>query len=170
MVYTGLRREEFLGLRWKDINLDEKVLHVNRAAIEVVEKGIKYVPPKNESSQRTVNFDTDVANKLYFFLKKQFKYYNHENIVFLNINGSIIRPDYVKKKYKKVVKEVGLKSSRFHDLRHTHATWLLKLGINPKIVQERLGHNKISTTLDKYSHVIPSMQKQTVKKLKKSKN
>jgi integrase len=49
---------------------------------------------------------------------------------------------------------------RFHDLRHTHATELLKAGINPKIVSERLGHSGIRITLDTYSHVLPTLQKE----------
>ena len=68
------------------------------------------------------------------------------------------------------MKKIGLNKTRFHDLRHTHASWLLQLGENPKVVQERLGHHDVSITLDIYSHVIPSMQKDAVKKLKKSKN
>ena len=54
---------------------------------------------------------------------------------------------------------------RFHDLRHTAATLLLSQGVHPKIVQERLGHSQISLTLDTYSHVLPSMQKEAAEKL-----
>jgi integrase len=60
--------------------------------------------------------------------------------------------------YAKIAKRLGL-NSKFHDLRHTHATMLLKQGINPKIVQERLGHSSISITMDIYSHVMPNMQR-----------
>jgi len=59
---------------------------------------------------------------------------------------------------------------RLHDLRHTHATLMLQADIHPKIVQERLGHSSINQTLDTYSHVIPSMQKEAVKKLKNTLN
>lgn len=54
--------------------------------------------------------------------------------------------------------KAGLTGIRFHDLRHTHATLMLKQGIHPKIVQERLGHANISVTLDTYSHVLPGLQ------------
>ncbi|WP_238524818.1 tyrosine-type recombinase/integrase [Halanaerobium hydrogeniformans] len=80
-----------------------------------------------------------------------------------------MRPDYVTSKFRKYADSAGFNNTRFHDLRHTHATWLLQEGVHPKIVQERLGHSKISTTLDLYSHVIPSMQKNAVQKLKKIK-
>ncbi len=56
-------------------------------------------------------------------------------------------------------------SVRFHDLRHTHATWLLEKGVHPKVVAERLGHSSIRITLDTYSHVIQGMQKIAVNKL-----
>ena len=59
----------------------------------------------------------------------------------------------------------GLPAIRFHDLRHTAATLMLKQGINPKIVQERLGHADISITLNIYSHVLPSMQEDAAEKI-----
>ena len=57
-----------------------------------------------------------------------------------------------------VLKKTGLPHIRFHDLRHSHATLLLKAGIHPKIVSERLGHANIGITLDTYSHVLPGVQ------------
>jgi len=85
-------------------------------------------------------------------------------------DGSVIRPDYVTKKLKKIVKKIGKPKTRFHDLRHTQASWLLQLGENPKVVQERLGHHDVTIPLKIYSHVVPSMQKDAVKKLKNKKN
>lgn len=169
-LYTGLRRGELLALRWKDIDLDNKRLSVRRSVVEISGEGLIYKEPKNENSKRAVDFDEDVANILNYYRKRQFKYYKNDAIVFLHKDGSVIRPDYVTKKYKKEAKKLGLNKTRFHDLRHTHASWLLQLGENPKVVQERLGHHDVSITLDIYSHVIPSMQKDAVKKLKNSKN
>ena len=73
-------------------------------------------------------------------------------------------PTTVTHGFKKIVRKLGLGDVRFHDLRHTHATVLAKQGVHPKVVQERLGHSKISTTMDLYSHVMPSMQKDAVKR------
>ena len=64
-----------------------------------------------------------------------------------------------------LVKRAGLPRIRFHDLRHTHATLLLTLGVNPKVVQERLGHSQISMTLDTYSHVVPSLQRDAARRI-----
>jgi integrase len=61
-----------------------------------------------------------------------------------------------------VVKRAGLRSIRFHDLRHTFATLLLSKNVNPKVVSEMLGHSSISITLDIYSHVLPDMQEKAV--------
>ncbi|HEY5247354.1 MAG TPA: tyrosine-type recombinase/integrase, partial [Dermatophilaceae bacterium] len=55
--------------------------------------------------------------------------------------------------------------ARLHDLRHTHATMLLRAGVDPKVVSERLGHSSISMTLDTYSHVMPGMQQEAAEKI-----
>jgi integrase len=78
--------------------------------------------------------------------------------VFISYNGSPLNPDTVTHAFAKVIKRAGLKNIRMHDLRHTHASLMLKQGIHPKIVQERLGHATISTTLDIYSHTVPGLQ------------
>jgi len=117
----------------------------------------------------TVDFDEDVAKYLRIYLKKNFKHYHNNNIVFLYKDGSKIRPDLITKKFKRNIKKIGLEKTRFHDIRHTHVTWLLQLSENPKVVQERLGHHDVSITLNIYSHVIPTMQKNAVKKLKNNK-
>jgi len=104
------------------------------------------------------------------FLKKQFRDNNKEMIVFLHEDGSKFWSGLLTKNFNKKVKEMGKPKTGFHDLKHTHATWLLKLGVNPKIVQERLGHYDISTTLNIYSHVTKSMQKNAVKTLQKAKS
>ena len=64
----------------------------------------------------------------------------------------------VTRTFSKVVRKAGLPHIRLHDLRHTHATLMLKAGVHPKIVSERLGHAGISITLDTYSHVLPGLQ------------
>jgi len=168
-IYTGLRRGELLALRWKDIDLDNNRLFVRRSVNEIRGEGLVYKDPKNENSKRTVDFDEDVATILKKYLKKQFKYYNNEEIVFLHKDGSKIRPDYLTKRFKKEVKKIGKHQTRFHDIRHTHASWLLQLGENPKVVQERLGHHDVTITLKIYSYVVPSMQKSAVEKLKNHK-
>ena len=81
-------------------------------------------------------------------------------------DGSYIHPMYYNKKLTKVIKSCNIdKRVRFHDLRHTNATLLLQQGVNSKVVQERLGHKDIATTLNIYSHVNKKMQKDATDKL-----
>ena len=67
--------------------------------------------------------------------------------------------------FKRYLKETGLPNIRFHDLRHTAATLMLQQNVNPKVVQERLGHSDITLTLNTYSHVLPSMQENAAEKI-----
>jgi len=69
------------------------------------------------------------------------------------------------RRFKALAREAGFPKIRFHDLRHTHATMLLKQGIHPKIVQERLGHQTIGITMDTYTHVIKGLQREAVEKM-----
>lgn len=80
--------------------------------------------------------------------------------VFTASNGEWLDPGNLSRAYTRLVTAAGVKRIRFHDLRHTSATLLLKQGVNPKVVSERLGHATISITLDTYSHVLPSMQRE----------
>ena len=82
--------------------------------------------------------------------------------VFRNTHtGEALLPNTITHEYAKIAKRIGL-NTKFHDLRHTHATMLLKQGVNPKIVQERLGHSSIGITMDIYSHVMPNMQRDAI--------
>ena len=82
------------------------------------------------------------------------------DLVFGDLENKPILPDTISHAWGKLIKRLGLRYIRLHDARHTHASILLKRGIHPKIVQERLGHATISTTLDIYSHVAPGLQQQ----------
>ena len=82
-------------------------------------------------------------------------------------NAAFIIPPFIfaTQPFKKLLKQGGLPNIRFHDLRHSAATILLSLSIHPKVVQEMLGHSQISITMDIYSHVLPTMQKEAISKL-----
>jgi integrase len=79
-------------------------------------------------------------------------------LIFNDFKGESLLPDTISHIRTKLVKCAGLNNARFHDARHTHASLMLKQGTHPKVVQERLGHASISTTLDLYSHVAPGLQ------------
>jgi len=86
------------------------------------------------------------------------------DLVFTSPFGEPMSPTNFSRRYfKPLLKKWNISSDfTFHGLRHTHATLLLRQGVNPKIVQERLGHSSIKVTMDTYSHVLPDMQRQAV--------
>ncbi len=82
--------------------------------------------------------------------------------MFPDLHGGYFNPNYLLRMFKKVLQEAGIPHMHFHDLRHSAATILLSMGVNMKVIQELLGHSDISITLGKYSHLLPSMQKEVV--------
>ncbi|MBA4602135.1 site-specific integrase [Thermoactinomyces mirandus] len=81
--------------------------------------------------------------------------------------GTLVNPRNLVRSFKRILKSAGLPKLRFHDLRHTHATLMLRQGEHPKIVSERLGHSNIRITMDTYSHVLPNMQQEAVERFEK---
>ena len=88
-----------------------------------------------------------------------------DDFVFSHMDGTPLNPNTVSHTFSKIVARAGLSHLRLHDLRHIHATMLLKAGTHPRIVQERLGHSSIATTLDIYSHTVPGLQKAAAERL-----
>jgi len=81
-----------------------------------------------------------------------------QDLVFSQPDGRPLRPNTITRAWKSIAIRAGVKVIRLHDARHTHASLMLKQGIHPKVVQERLGHASIQITLDTYSHVAPGLQ------------
>lgn len=84
--------------------------------------------------------------------------WNDHDLVFCADDGGWRSAASVSQAFRRAVRRTGLPSIRFHDVRHTHASLLLRAGVNPKVVSERLGHSSVAFTLDTYAHVIPGMQ------------
>ena len=130
-----------------------------------------YLPPKTKAGRRLIDLTPSSAILLRELKEKQKMdaiFYGYkvteDSPVFIRRTGEPLLPTTVTLGFKKIVRKLGLDDVRFHDLRHTHATVMLLQGVHPKVVQERLGHSKMSTTMDIYSHVVPSMQKEAVKR------
>lgn len=79
------------------------------------------------------------------------------DLVFTYLDGTPLDPSTVSHAFTRILRKAGLPHIRFHDLRHTHATLMLKAGVHPKVVSERLGHASVAFTLDTYSHVVPGL-------------
>jgi integrase len=88
----------------------------------------------------------------------------YNDLVFSTVDGKPLRPNTITRAWTVLAARAGLKVIRLHDARHTHASIMLKQGIHPKIVQERLGHSSIAITLDTYSHVSPGLQEAAAKR------
>jgi integrase len=165
-AYTGMRKGEILGLMWDDIDFEEKTLTINKTLYKTTRDGFLLQEPKTANSIRTIYIDDDIIRVLKKQKVKQnlekLKFggvYKEHNMVFAQETGEYVNPGGVNGLFTRFIEQSGLPRIRFHDLRHTHATILLQMGVNPKIVAERLGHSSVQITLDTYSHVLPSMKK-----------
>lgn len=169
-IHTGMRRGEVLGLMWKDVNLKEQKISVTQSLI-YDDEGFRFSDLKTASSKRLISIDDDLTAELkqYKAQQNQFKLalgseYHDLDLVCCREDGRPIYPRTLAIHFESVIKKSGVPKIRLHDLRHTHATILLKLGENPKVVSERLGHSTVSMTLDTYSHVTPDMQEKAADK------
>ncbi len=170
-VTTGLRRGEFLALRWDAVDLDRGVLSV-REALEQTKEGVRFKQPKTRGSRRTVDLPGLIVEELRRHKVEQAEQklslgpaYQDHDLVFPEPDGRPWAPDRFTSAFSALVCRAGMKGLRLHDLRHTHATQLLSQGVHPKIVSERLGHATVAITLDTYSHVLPGMQEEAAQKI-----
>lgn len=176
-VSTGMREAEICGLTWNDIDMDNKIIYVKNQ-LQKENKKLVLTELKTYSSKRNISISDSIISILNSINDKQEENrtyfgdnYNENNYVVCKNNGDPYAPDYISRNFArtlrdyKIAEQLNIPIIRFHDLRHTHATILLRLGTNPKIVAERLGHSTISMTLDTYSHVLPSLQKEAATKL-----
>ena len=172
-VSTGMRRGELAGLKWQDVDLERGELHVRRSLVRVPTKmgsGYMEAEPKTEKSRRSILFPDFALEALKAHQERQQEIkrqagslWQEHDYVFCTPLGEHIHPGHdTLEEFKKLLNRAGLSDVRFHDLRHGAATILLSMGVHPKVVQELLGHNQISMTMDTYSHVLPTMQKEAV--------
>ena len=148
-VYTGLRRAEVLGLRWSDVDLDARTLTVNRTMSALRGEPMHINAPKSSRSRRAVAFGEGTASLL------TMRRGAPDDQVCARSGGAVLTPRSLSYGYKTIADSCGV-SVRFHDLRHTHASLLLAAGVPVHVVQARLGHATIQTTVDTYGHLLPT--------------
>ena len=165
-VHTGMRQGELLGLKWSDVDLENRRLSIQRTLTRINNgKHVTLGDPKTRKSRRTVGLTPQAVDALRRHLARQMAdierlgdSYQDQGLVFSTKVGTPINPSNLRQRsLAPLLKRAGLPHIRFHDLRHTCATLLLGKGVHPKFVQELLGHATIAITLDTYSHVLPSM-------------
>jgi integrase len=153
-----------LGLRWEDVDLERGTLQVCRQLTRT-KAGLSFTSPKRGKS-RSVRLTQSAIKALRSHRKRQLEeklrlagLWQELGLVFPTRVGTPMDADnLVSRAFEPLLKRAGLPRVRFHDLRHTFATVLLSRGTHPKVVQEMLGHENISQTMDTYSHVLPDMQ------------
>ena len=172
-IQTGMRMGEVLGLRWNDIDLENKTITVNQTLNKIDQDGnYGFVAGGKTLSAMRVIYISDILVKTLKkhriiidkekLIQKQ-SYYDYDLVVCTK-NGNWIHPNNFRRAFKVTIEQLGLPKIRVHDLRHTHATFLLENKVNPKVIQERLGHKNVNITLNTYSHVLPSMQLEVAQK------
>ena len=161
LLYTGARRSEVLALCWKDVDPIMGTISIRRT-LQVLKGGkIVYGEPKSARGRRQIAMSPSPAIVLREhreFMEPITGPLADAGLVFTWEDGRPMLPDSISHSFAKVVRRLGLGGVRLHDLRHTHASLMLREGVHPKVVQERLGHSTISVTLDTYSHTTPGLQ------------
>jgi integrase len=161
----GLREGEICALRCRHIDWVGAQMSVVESIEQTKEGGLRFKSTKNDSGGRPVALSATVLNELRAHrasraqdLLKLGVRLTDDDLILGHADGSIMTPMYVSQAWGRRIKKSGLKVIRFHDLPHSHATQMLSNKVHPKVASERLGHSKVSITLDLYSHVIPGMQ------------
>ena len=167
----GLRRGELLGLQWCDIDWKNNKISIVRTRV-VVDSKVVVKEPKTESSIRTLDVPPQLIQKLkkhrMTCMERAMEMgsaYTMTDYIIVHPDGKPIYPEYLSQMLTKLQDRAGLPKCRFHDLRHLCASIMLLQGVNVKVAQEHLGHKDISTTLNIYSHVLPSAAKDAAAKI-----
>ncbi len=171
-LFTGMRRSEVMALRWQDVDLIGAEISVSRSMHQLNNpRRIIFRGTKTAKSARRVALSPETCQALRNHLDNELAacarlgvpFGNNDRLLFCEFDNKSgkwvpLAPDRVSRAWDRLILKLELPHVRFHDARHTHATLLLKANIHPKVVQERLGHANIQTTLNIYSHVTPGMQ------------
>ena len=167
----GVRRGELLGLEWGDIDWEHNQVKIIRNRVVVDGKSV-VKEPKTATSVRTLDVPLPLMQKLRKHKMQCLsnklrlgKAYTVTDYIIVHPDGKPIYPEYLSQMLTKLQERAGLPKCRFHDLRHLCASIMLLQGVNVKVAQERLGHKDIATTMNIYSHVLPSSAKDAADKI-----
>lgn len=170
-LFLGLRRSEVVGLRWKDVDMENGIVHIRNTVVQ-----FQTVSALEQTKSRASKRDLFMPGALKAYLQKLWekheadrkltgRKYSEDEHLCQWPDGTTYKPNYVSRRFEKVLKHNKLPKIRFHDLRHTAGSMLVNSGHTIKQVQEFLGHEKASTTLDIYTHVSLEGKKNTAQVL-----
>ncbi|MBR2838959.1 MAG: site-specific integrase [Kiritimatiellae bacterium] len=164
---TGLRRGEACGLVWRNLDAASRSLHVSTEIVEGTGGRLVRKEPKSKSGIRTLRLDDSTWDWLVEWKDEQAAMIAEAGgrqtpfTPVVSLDGSVTAPGAVSRGFKRLVAEAGIeRGCRFHDLRHTHATHLIRQGVDIKTLQRRLGHSSAAITLGTYGHVLPGADDQ----------
>lgn len=161
----GLRREEILGLRFRDINFEQNYMDIQNTVTKVVEV-VEEEMTKSSASNRRLYFD-DQMKQFLMDIKERQDYlksvlgseYQDTDHVYARDDGGMYYPDTVNKQLKKFLKKHKLPPVGLHELRHTYCTFLIASGVDVKTVQAVMGHSDSRMTMEVYTHVVDDKKK-----------
>lgn len=161
-VYTGMRRGEILALKWSDIDLQQKIIHVRRSLAYVPKNGYYFTTLKTKNSKRQIPLTEYVLNELVMHKKRIEEWkdlvgtlFEDNDLVISTITGTYQDPRNLVRVMKRIVKSAKVPNIRFHDIRHTHASILISAGADIVTVSRLLGHANPKITLEFYAHLLP---------------
>lgn len=166
---TGMREGEVFGLRWNSV-IKSKTIRIE-STLSAAKGKAKLDTPKTQGSKRNIKVPDTVFDDLMKWKDEQIKFAkrfngifeNENNLVFTNSTGKPLNvSNFMHRCFYPAVKAAGLDGVNFHTLRHTHASQLLEAGVNIQVVSKRLGHSSVSTTMNIYAHLLPSLDETAV--------
>lgn len=152
MYWTGVRVGELLALTLADFDAEDRTLSITKSYQRINGRDV-ITEPKTAKSKRVITLPDFLVMELKEYTEKLYGMMKKDRLF-------MVTKSYLEKEMIRGVQLSGVKKIRLHDLRHSHASLLIsKLGVQPNLVAERLGHEKIQTTLDTYSHLYPNQSR-----------
>jgi integrase len=171
-IAIGLRLGEILGLKWEDIDFEKETLSVRRQFRRVLGTAA-FCEPKTQRAKRTIplpKFAREALKEHRLIQEFQIKplagnRWKEHGLVFTSGIGTPLEERNMRRSLEEILSKHNLPKLRFHDLRHSCASLLLALGLNPRIIMEILGHSQITLTLNTYAHVAQELQTEAAEKM-----
>ena len=157
LYWTGMRLGELLALNPKDVDLEKRTISITKSYQRLGKKDV-ITPPKTPKSKRVITVPEFLAADIKDYMDSLYDLQENDRLF-------PITKYYLEHEMQREIKESGVKRIRVHDLRHSHASMLIELGFSPLEIANRLGHEKVETTLNTYAHLYPNKQTKLVERL-----
>ena len=157
LYWTGMRLGELLALNPKDVDLEKRTITITKSYQRLGKKDV-ITPPKTPKSKRVITIPEFLAADIKDYIDSLYELQENDRLF-------PITKYYLEHEMQRGIKESGVKRIRVHDLRHSHASMLIELGFSPLEIANRLGHEKVETTLNTYAHLYPNKQTKLAERL-----